>query len=256
MSAARRGVGVVLTRPRREAERLAAALEPYGVRAYVFPALAIEPLPRGAQLDAALAELPHAALAIFVSANAVEHGLAAAAARGPWPAQVPVAAIGDATAAALRNSGFAHVISPQERHDSDGLLALDELQSVRGKAIIVFRGEGGRERIRDVLESRGARVTYAECYRRTRPQAESEELLAAWRRGEVQAVSALSTETLANFLALLGEAAGAFAAATTLVVPHAAIAAGAPARSFARVRVAAADAAALASALTDLQPSR
>jgi uroporphyrinogen-III synthase len=256
MSAGQGGVGVVLTRPRRDAERLAAALSAGGFRPFVFPALALEPVHTNPGLEAALDLLPKATLAIFVSANAVEHGVAVARGAGPWPANVRVAGIGDATAAALRNSGFAHVISPRERHDSDGLLDLAELQSVRDEAIIVFRGEGGRERIKDVLESRGARVTYAECYRRVRPQTDPAPLVAAWRRGEVHAVSALSTETLANFLALLGDAAMPLAASTTLFAPHEAIAASKPAQAFAEVRVAPADAAGLAAALHAVRPVR
>ena len=256
MNAVQGGVGVVLTRPRRDAERLAAALSAAGFRPFVFPALALEPVARTPALEAALAGLPRASVAIFVSANAVEHGLAAARAVGPWPAQLRVAGIGDATAAALRNSGFAQVISPRERHDSDALLDLAELQSVRDEAIIVFRGEGGRERIRDVLESRGARVTYAECYRRVRPPSDAAPLVAAWRRGEVQAVSALSTETLENFLMLLGEAAVPLAASTTLFVPHEAIAASQPAKAFSSIRIAPADSAGLAAALASLPQPR
>src|SRR6185503_6341767 len=101
------GLGVVITRPRAAADVLAAALEREGARAFVFPALAIEPLPPSAALDAALDALETTDLAIFVSANAVEMGLAAARARGHRPARV--AAVGEATAQVLRNSGFAEV---------------------------------------------------------------------------------------------------------------------------------------------------
>jgi uroporphyrinogen-III synthase len=63
-------------------------------------------------------------------------------------------------------------------------------------------------------------------------------LRAAWQRGEVHAVSALSGETLENFIALVGEEAQALYAATALVVPHEAIAAHPDARRFARTVVA------------------
>jgi uncharacterized protein HemX len=232
------GLGVVVTRPRAAAESLAQALAAEGARPIVFPSLAIE-APRDAEaLERALGELAGASVAIFVSANAVEAGLARARAHGPWPAGLAVAAVGDATAEALRNSGFAEVISPPVRHDSEGLLELPELQSVRDKSIIVFRGEGGREKLKETLEARGARVTYAECYRRSRPEADPRLLLAALERGEVQAVSAHSAETLENFLALAGDAAAPHLARATLVVPHEAIARHPDARRFAQVRVA------------------
>jgi uroporphyrinogen-III synthase len=239
MSARRlEGLGVVITRPREPAEVLAAALAREGARPFVFPALAIEDLPPSAALEAALALLPRARLAIFVSAHAVGRGLAAVRSRTSWPASVPVAAVGEATAEALRNSGFTQVISPQERHDSDALLQLAQLQAVRGADIVIFRGEGGRERLKEGLEARGARVHYAECYRRVRPASDPAPLLAAWDRGEVQAVSALSGETLENFVQMLGEAGSRRLAGAALVVPHEAVAAHRDARRFGRVLVA------------------
>ena len=248
-------MGIVITRPRPAAEALAAALARQGAKPFVFPALAIEDLPPSDALESTLAALPDAALAIFVSAHAVQMGLAAAARHGAWPARTQVAAVGEATAAALRNSGFERVISPHERHDSDALAALPELQAgrVSGQNVVIFRGEGGRERLKEVLAERGARVSYAECYRRMRPQADPSALLAAWARGEVQAVSALSGETLENFVALVGEEGADHLASAVLVVPHEAVAANREARRFARVIVAPAGAEGIVSALSRLQ---
>jgi uroporphyrinogen-III synthase len=247
------GLGVVITRPREPAEALARELESRGARVFVFPALAIEDLPGSEALERALDALCGAALAIFVSAHAVQKGVAAARARGPWPAGLEVAAVGEATAQALRNSGFGRVISPTQRHDSDGLLEMARLQAVRGENIIVFRGEGGRERLKEVLEARGARVAYAQCYRRARPQADPAPLLEAWDRGEVNAVSALSAETLENFVALLGPAAERRLAGAALVVPHPAIAAHRDAGLFGRVLVSGPGHDGLAHALSQLR---
>jgi len=249
MSGALHGMGVVITRPRAAAEILAAALEREGARAFVFPALTIEPMePIGASAEA-LAELPRCTLAVFVSANAVDHGLAAARRAGPWPDSARVAGIGEATARALHDAGFAQVIAPRERHDSEALLALPEMSAVRGAKILIFRGEGGREHLRSALESRGASVRYVECYRRARPQADPGPLREAWRRGEVHAVSALSAETLENFIALIGEVAAPLLARAALVVPHEAVAAHPDARRFARSVVARPGAAGLVEAL-------
>lgn len=253
MSARLEGIGVVLTRPRAAAEAMSGALEAQGAHVFIFPALAIEPMAPSAALDALLRRLPDFDMAVFVSANAVEHGLSMARRAGAWPADLAVAAIGEATAEALRNSGIAPVISPPERHDSEGLLALAQLQAVREQNIIVFRGEGGRERIKETLEERGARVEYAECYRRMRPHSDARSLLAAWERGEIQAVSALSAETLRNFVSMAGPGAGEAMASTTLVVPHPAIAAESDARRFARVVVAGHGAAALIEALSRIR---
>jgi uroporphyrinogen-III synthase len=255
MSARLAGLGVVITRPRATGEALAAALAREGARTFVFPALEIVDLPPSEVLDAALARLDTAALAIFVSAHAVERGLAAVARHGRWPEGTRVAAVGEATAQALRNSGFAQVISPRDRHDSDALAALPELQADRvgGRDVVIFRGEGGRERLRQVLEQRGARVTYAECYRRVRPRGDAAALLQAWARGEVHAVSVLSGETLANFVAMLGDEGAPRLGSAALVVPHEAVAASPDARRFARVIVAGPGAEGVASALGQLR---
>ena len=216
------GLGVVLTRPRPQCEAIASALEAQGARIIVFPALdivPIEPSPAGRE---ALASLPSASLAIFVSANAAVHGVAAARRAGPWPATLAVAGVGEATANALRAEGFERVIAPAAGFDSESLLACPELNDVRGKLVLVFRGVGGREHLRTTLEGRGARVAYVECYRRERPQTDPAPLLAALELGRIDAVHAMSAETVDNFLALAGP--GASWSRVALVVPHPAIA--------------------------------
>lgn len=247
------GTGIVITRPRAAAEALAAELVHAGARPFVFPALAIEELPWSDELDARLGRLREASWAVFISANAVEKGLAAAQRHGAWPASVRVAAVGEATAQALRDAGFRDVLAPRERHDSEALLALEPLQRVSGQRIVIFRGEGGRERLREGLEARGAKVEYVECYRRVRPASDPGPLLAAWSRGEVHAVSALSGDTLDNFLAMIGPQGERYAAATALLVPHEAIAAHRAARRFARTLVTGPGTAALIEALATLE---
>jgi uroporphyrinogen-III synthase len=252
MSAALHGVGVVITRPKSAARPLAEALEREGARVFLFPALAIEPMQPHGESAEALARMYRCTLAVFVSANAVEAGLAAARGAGPWPTGARVAAIGEATARALQAAGLRDVIAPRERHDSEALLALPALASLRGEEVLIFRGEGGREHLRTVMEARGARVRYVECYRRMRPATDPAPLRAAWQRGEVHAVSALSGETLENFVALVGEDADALYARAALVVPHQAIASHPDARRFARTVVARPGAAGFIEALQTL----
>jgi uroporphyrinogen-III synthase len=247
------GTGVVITRPRHAAETLAAELVQVGARPFVFPALAIEDLPWSAHIEATLASLAQASWAIFVSANAVEKGLAAARRAGAWPAHVRVAAVGEATAEALRTEGFREVLAPHDRHDSEALLALGPLQDVAGQRVLIFRGEGGRERLREGLAARGATVAYVECYRRVRPPADPAPLLQAWARGEIHAVSILSGETLENFIAMAGPEGEPYIAATPLLVPHEAVARHVQARRFARVVVTGHGTPALVDALSRLK---
>src|SRR5207237_459615 len=81
---------------------------------------------------------------------------------------------------------------PQMGADSEAVLAAPELQQVAGKRVLIIRGDDGRPVLGESLTARGAKVEYAECYRRVRPNVDATPLLAAWRRGEVHGVVALS----------------------------------------------------------------
>ncbi len=112
------------------------------------------------------------------------------------------------------------MIAPAGEADSEALAALPELQDLRGRSVVIFRGQGGREWLRARLEARGARVEYAECYRRARPDADAGALLARWQRGGIEAASITSAEGLANFLEMLGPTGAGYLRATPVFVPH------------------------------------
>lgn len=215
------GVGVLVTRPREQASRLMQDLTRLGAHPVLFPALAILPPQDSVTLGAALANLGRYHLAIFISPTAALRGMAAARQAGRWPPGLAVAAIGKGTAKTLREQGIQAVLEPQGGADSEHLLALPQLQRVAGTRIIIFRGEGGREMLAETLRQRGAQVDYAECYRRGPPQdADPAPVLALFEAGAIQAVTAYSSETLDNLLALLGDRGKEFLARTPLFVPH------------------------------------
>jgi uroporphyrinogen-III synthase len=193
-----RGVGVLVTRPARQAAGLVAQLAALGATPIVFPAIVILPPRDPSPLARAHAELARYDAAIFISANAAEYG-----APGRWPANVIAYATGPGTASALAAVGVANVRIPQSTFDSEGLLALDELQHLAGKRIAVVRGEGGRDHLGDVLRARGALVEYVDCYRRARPESGAGGLVEALREGRVQALTITSSEGLDNLCALL-----------------------------------------------------
>jgi uroporphyrinogen-III synthase len=203
------GRGIVVTRPRELAQAFAQLLEQRGARALVFPAIEIQPLPP----PAALGRIADFDLVIFVSPSAVRVALSGLA----WPRGPAVAAIGSGTKRELERAGVAPVTAPAAGADSEALLAAPEVQHVAGKRVLIVRGEGGRELLGDSLAARGARVEYAECYSRVRPAIDAAPLLAAWRRGDVAAVTVQSAQALDNFIDLTG---GALAGATPHFVPH------------------------------------
>jgi uroporphyrin-3 C-methyltransferase len=114
--------------------------------------------------------------------------------------------VGSGTRRALEAQGFSDVVAPPEGGDSEALLALQELQDVAGKQVLIVRGEGGRELLTDTLTARGATVEHFECYRRVLPRTDTAPVLSAWDRGEVDAVTVSSSEALDNLVELLGTA--------------------------------------------------
>jgi uroporphyrinogen-III synthase len=165
-------------------------------------------------------------VAVFISPNAVDHALPAILARGPWPAGLLPAAVGQGTVKALAAQGVAGCVAPTERFDSEALLELPELavDRVKGRRIAIFRGDGGRELLADTLRERGATVDCITCYRRSGPSGGVAPLLAAWRAGRLDALTVSSSEGLRYLVDLLDAEGRAFLQQTPLFVPHARIA--------------------------------
>ena len=193
-------VGVIVTRPARQSAGIARQLAALGATPIVFPAIVILPPANRASLDAVHAALDQYDIAIFVSANAVEYGVPAPEA---WPSRLLALAPGPGTAAALAATGIVDARIPVSTFDSEGLLALPELRDVGGKRVVIFRGEGGRGELGDALRTRGASVTYAECYRRAAPSTGAAGLSEALREGRADALTLTSSEGLDNLCALL-----------------------------------------------------
>lgn len=230
------GLSILVTRPREQGAALARALCAAGADAIEFPVLEIVALSPAmppaipARIDAA----------IFVSVNAVRHGVEPLRALGDLPAGAPVFAIGKATASALRDAGYANVVSPQQKIDSEGLLALPQLHALEGKHIILVRGkseQGGRKLLETALAARGARVAILQCYERRLASPDTgllDAIAARLRDGRLAAVMALSVETLDALLLLLAPVAAQLRDAWILV-PHPRVAGAARERGFSRV---------------------
>lgn len=228
------GCGVLVSRPRAQAAALADALRAAGGEPFEFPLIDIEAL---ADMSAvAGADLDGAALAVFVSANAVRHALDVILPLRDWPAALSAATVGEQSAQALRARGIARVITPQHRYDSEALLELPELSAaaLAGRRVLIFRGDGGRELLGDTLRARGATVEFIPCYRRL-PPGDGAPLCAALRAGRLHALTITSSESLRNLAALPGLDCLDALQALPLFAPHARIAEQARERGFRRV---------------------
>lgn len=168
---------VVITRPAAQADALARAVAAMGREAVLFPLLEIHPLPDPAALRTALNELGRYALVAFVSPNAIE---AAFSLRPQWPAGMVLAVVGEGSRKALAKYGVddsnATILRPREgaRNDSQGLLEVLDTEALRGRDVLLIRGESGRELLADELRAAGARVFPVPAYRRGAPVLDTE----------------------------------------------------------------------------------
>jgi uroporphyrinogen-III synthase len=163
---------VVITRPRAQAETFARRVAAAGREAIVFPLLDILPLQDMSALREALEDLAQYAMVAFVSPNAID---AAFSVLQQWPNEVAIGVMGEGSRAALAQHGLlpgnATIISPRDtrRTDSQTLLEAMDLDALRGKRVLIVRGESGRELLADALRSHGVLVTQVAAYRRCAP---------------------------------------------------------------------------------------
>jgi uroporphyrinogen-III synthase len=210
------GCGVLITRPEHQSHELATAIEAAGGDVYRFPVMDIEGRD-AAEIRQDFAGLAKPDIVIFVSGNAVAHGFAVAGHAG-----AKIAAVGPATRAAIGRLGEGVDIFPESGFDSEHLLEHEALQDVRGKNVVIVRGQSGRELLADTLRSRGAQVAYLCVYNRRAHEptpAEMEELESILRRGCVQFVTVMSAETAQHLAEILTEQSMQLLRKSALVAP-------------------------------------
>jgi uroporphyrinogen-III synthase len=194
---------VLVTRPAGQAQGLCDLIEAGGGRAIHLPAIDILPPVDTTPLLAICDALEQFDLAVFISVNAVAHGLDVILKRRDWPAGTQIAAVGPASNAALVDYGLRIDYLPRHEYSSEGLLDLEALQNMRGRRVVIFRGNGGRETLHDTLSARGAQVEYVEVYRRACPQ-DAGQLLRLLQREGVDVITATSNEALQNLFDMAG----------------------------------------------------
>jgi uroporphyrinogen-III synthase len=210
------GLKIVITRPRDQAVQLAQRIEQAGGIPLLFPLLDIVAVQDTLKLHEQVLQLVKFDLAIFISPNAVNYGIAEIRAVSDIPPKLKIATVGQGSAKALREMGIDNIIAPTERFDSEGLLDLPELQDITGWRVMIFRGDGGRELLGDTLKARGAIVEYATCYVRSKHQQGAQ----AWLDAKPDAISVTSSEAMGYLWEMLGEKARLALRDTPIFLPH------------------------------------
>lgn len=161
------GLSVLVTRPVNQAESLIQRLEQRGAKALHQPSIRIEPV-FSEQQNRLINSISDVDWIIFISKNAVEFGLTLINNAQQSIQSSSLAAIGKATAAALKQHGYTDVISPEQGFDSEALLSSQAFSAaqIKNKKLLIVRGGQGREHLKEVLESRLATVNYLDVYSR------------------------------------------------------------------------------------------
>jgi uroporphyrinogen-III synthase len=152
--------------------------------------------------ERSLASISRFDILIFVSRNVVKYACQLIPDLPSRAKAKMVFAIGAGTYEALLDTGFTDVSYAEGNTGSEALLGLGKLQSehVAGKNILILRGVGGRELLRDKLRQRGAKVEYVELYRRQVPELQAATIKNIWLVEKPDVVQVSSAEGLQNLL--------------------------------------------------------
>ncbi len=212
------GRKILITRPERQSVKLCQMIESLQGIPITFPTIDIQPIELAADAPAKERMLRDVVIAIFISSNAVIHAQRSFPQLIEYLQDKPVIAAGQGTAERLAAIGLYHAVYAEEEGGSEALAGLPVLSQVKDKHILIVRGEGGREWLKDKLTSKGARVRYLEVYRRKKPDVSQAQMERIWHHGELDAVVITSREGLTNLLELIPAAEHTALHKTTLVV--------------------------------------
>ncbi len=224
---------VLVTRPRAQAQGLAAALRECGVTVTVFPVIDIQTFSVDDDLAKSSSSLAVSAsnntiqddaILVFLSRNAVVGGLRVLEAAGqPINGSYNLVAVGPATADEIRgHTTGLDVQLPTHEYSSEGLLAMPVFSEPSGLQVIVFCGENPRPLLAQTLTSRGARVRQIPVYRRIRPPVDEIYQIERWgEKGYENAPTIImltSVEAASNLKQMMGTDFVAAVSALSIIV--------------------------------------
>jgi uroporphyrinogen III methyltransferase / synthase len=211
------GRGVLVTRPRAQADALVQHLKAVGATVIVASTIRVVPPEDRTPLVRAAADISQFDWIVFASANAVDAFVSAAAevteratVHAPggvqWPPLLKTAVVGSATAERLRSHGIEATVIPSEfRAEAlvEALAAHGPLSSTR---VLVPRSEIGRDTIVLGLRAAGAVVTDVIAYRTIAelPEGNSPDVPRMLANRELDAVTFTSGSAVRHFVQAYG----------------------------------------------------
>lgn len=182
-------LSVLNTRPVDQSKQLNALIQAMGGQVFDLPVFYIQPI-AFSRVDFSFFDY-----CIFTSVNAVKYFYE------PGMPLTNCIAIGPETKKALHHAGAQHVILPTE-FNSEGVLALLELQQVAYKKIAIIGGKNPRPLLVNMLEKRGALVDMIACYQRVPRRYDMQRIFPELQRHAINIVISTSLESLQALLRL------------------------------------------------------
>jgi uroporphyrinogen III methyltransferase/synthase len=200
------GKTAVVTRTREQASALVELLSAAGARCIEVPTLEIIPPDDFSPWDTALEQLSGYAWVIFTSANGVaaffqrlfDKGLDIRAL-----GRARLAAIGPATAQALRERGLVADVVPA-RFQAEDLAAALLPQIASGSRVLLARAQVAREVLPELLAQAGVQVDVAPVYQARQPADIPADARPSIESGQIDLLTFASSATVHNFAALVG----------------------------------------------------
>lgn len=216
-----RDIAVLVTRPAHQSQHFMDLLKSAGASPIAFPTIEISPATANDALNQRLAALEKYQLIIFISANAVEHGLNFIKNSSKSIKHAAIVAIGNSTAKILHKHHLPVTIQPSGDFTSEALLQMPAMQAgqITGNNILIVRGTGGREYLADTLRARGAHVDYLEVYQRSIPESDASVINKLWSVEGIHIVTVTSNEALKNLYDMLNKSGQNYLLNTPLIVP-------------------------------------
>jgi len=200
------GQTVLVTRPAQQTADMAGRLRDLGAEVLVQPAIEIGPPADWSDVDAAIETLAEFDSVAFSSRNGVEFFLNRLFAIGydvRALGGIRLAAIGPATAAALREFSLNADLHPEE-YRAEALAEALANESA-GKRMLLIRASRGREVLAEQLTAAGARVEQVVVYRSQDVKQLPTPIVEAVAAGRVDWITVTSSAIARSLVRLLGE---------------------------------------------------
>lgn len=196
-------IHVLVTRPAHQSQGLIVKLSERGASVLPFPTLSIHPSTLDDTRKKKLATLAENDWIVFISPNAVNHGMPHLLAHVDLAHFKPkFAAVGEGTADTLKAFGVKEVLFPEEDVGALALLSCFP-EKMNHKKIFIFKGDSDNLTLEKGFRDRGAVVDDCICYERLHTQEDPMPLVHALIRNGIDIMVTTSGESLRALQALI-----------------------------------------------------